>query len=357
MRNLPIVAISMGDPAGVGAEVCLKAVREARALRRCTPLIVGDLKTLRHHARKMRLPGRLVAVEARSREEILSALSKGTPVLDLANVAARDRVFGKVRAALGRAAASYIERGVVLVRAGVADALATGPIHKEALQKGGYRFPGHTEMLAHFLGSGRPVMMLVHGKIRIAHISTHCSLREALGLVKRRRIVYVGRLLAETLAALSQRPPRIAVAGLNPHAGENGLFGSEERKEIAPAVRDLRAGGIDAAGPEPPDTVFAKLRGGLYDGVVAMYHDQGHIAGKMMAFRFGEKGRGAVRGVNVTLGLSIVRTSVEHGTGFEIAGRGVADESSMVDAVILAARMVQAAARRGRAGQKDSRPL
>ena len=341
MKKLPLVAITMGDPSGVGPEVCLKAVRSPRVLRGCVPLIVGDLKVLRLHAKKMRLPGRLSPV---SPESLEGAGSAGvTPVFDLANVAARDRVFGRVRAGLGRAAGAYIEAAVRLIREGKAAAMATGPIHKEALQAGGYPFPGHTELLAHLVGKGKPVMMLFLGRMRIAHLSTHCSLREALRRVKRRRILYVGRLLAETLKKLDGRPPRIAVAGLNPHAGENGLFGAEEAKEIAPAVGDLRAQGINAVGPEPPDTIFAKLRGGQYGGAVAMYHDQGHIAGKMMAFRFGEKGRGAVRGVNVTLGLSIIRTSVEHGTGFEIAGRGRADASSMVDAVVLAARMARPA--------------
>ena len=353
MKKRPVVAITMGDAAGVGPEVCLKAVRVPRVRKCCIPLIVGDLKVLRHHAKKMRLPGRLVPVGAADRDELARVPAGAAPVLDLANVAARDRVFGKVRAALGRAAAACIETAVRLTQEGRADGIATGPIHKEALQAGGYRFPGHTELLAHLLGNGKPVMMLVHGKIRIAHLSTHCPLREALRRVKRRRIAYVGRLLASTLEALDGRPPRIAVAGLNPHAGENGLLGTEEEREITPAVADLRAEGIVAEGPEPPDTVFAKLRGGHYDGVVAMYHDQGHIAGKLMAFRFDKKGRGSVRGVNVTLGLPIVRTSVEHGTGFEIAGRGVADPSSMVDAVILAAQMART--RIGQAGGESPR--
>ena len=177
-------------------------------------------------------------------------------------------------------------------------------------------------MLARLLGAKRPVMMLARGRFRVAHLSTHLPLRKALRRVRRERILYVIRLFAEALEALDGRPPRLAVAGLNPHAGEGGLFGREEIEEIAPAIRRARGEGRDVAGPEPPDTVFAKLRGGLFDGVVAMYHDQGHIAGKLMCFRFDAQGRGAVRGVNVTLGLPIVRTSVEHGTAFEIAGRG-----------------------------------
>ncbi|MEK6712417.1 MAG: 4-hydroxythreonine-4-phosphate dehydrogenase PdxA, partial [Nitrospinota bacterium] len=245
-----------------------------------------------------------------------------------------------VRPALGRAAAGYIERAVGLVREGACAALATAPIQKEAFQAAGFPYPGHTEFLAHLTG-GRPVMLLWHGRFRVAHVSTHLSLREALRRVKRSRIRYVGEVFARALRAYLGRAPRLGVAGLNPHAGEGGLFGREEIEEIAPAVADLRALGVEAQGPEPPDTVFAKLRGGFYDGVVAMYHDQGHIPGKLLCFRFDAQGRAGVRGVNVTLGLPIVRTSAEHGTGFPIAGKGVADASSMVDAVALAARLAR----------------
>ncbi|MBT7856359.1 MAG: 4-hydroxythreonine-4-phosphate dehydrogenase PdxA [Nitrospinaceae bacterium] len=336
----------MGDPAGVGPEVCLKAVLTDRVLRVCVPLIVGDLKVLRQHARKMRIPGRMISIKEGEFEELAEMSGKAIPVLDLANVLARDRVFGKIRAGLGRAAVGYIGRAVRLTQEGLVDAVATGPIQKEALRAGGCPFPGHTELLASLVGRGRPVMMLAHGKIRIAHLSTHCPLKEAIRMVKRKRIIYVGRLLAETLGVLDGCPPKIAIAGLNPHAGEGGMFGVEESREIIPAVTELRAEGIDVVGPEPPDTVFAKLRGGLFSGVVAMYHDQGHIAGKMAAFRFSRDGHGSVRGVNVTLGLPLVRTSVEHGTGFEIAGKGLADSASMVDALVLAARMV-----RGRVGR------
>jgi 4-hydroxythreonine-4-phosphate dehydrogenase len=306
------------------------------------------MAVLRLHARKMRLPGRLVSVTADGLPVAALKPSAPAPVLDLANVAPTDRVFGQVRASLGRAAAAYIERAVALARGGTCDALATAPIHKEAFQAAGYHFPGHTEFLAHLCGGGEPVMLLWHGRFRVAHLSTHLPLREALDVIRRGRIVRVGRAFAGALAPFCRRKPRIGVAGLNPHAGEGGLFGREEREEIAPAVRELRAQGIDARGPEPPDTVFAKLRGGLYDGVVAMYHDQGHIPGKMLCFRFDARGRGRVQGVNVTLGLPIVRTSVEHGTGFEIAGKGQADAASMVEAIVLAARLARGKARPGR---------
>lgn len=339
MKRRPVIALTMGDPAGVGPEVCLKAVRDARVQARCVPLIVGDMGVLEAHARRMRIPARLEAVADEGAPP--DDAGARTPVVDLGNVALRSLVFGEAAPALGEAAGQYIERAVSLVRAGRADAMTTAPISKESLRAGGYDYPGHTEMLAALCGGGRPVMMLAHRRMRIAHLSTHCPLRVALRRVKRKRIVYVARVLEDALRALIRKKPRIGVAGLNPHAGESGLFGREELEEIAPAVSDLRECGVDARGPEPPDTIFAKLRGGCYDGVVAMYHDQGHIPGKLMCFRFDAQGRGAVRGVNVTLGLPIIRTSVEHGTGFPIAGQGVADPSSMVDALLLAARMAK----------------
>ena len=338
LKRRPVIAMTMGDPAGVGPEVCLKAARVESVLKKCVPLIVGDMAVLRKHARKMEIPARLEAVkdEGALAQYQESAL---TPVVDLKNVASGRRVFGKVISELGAASGQYIEKAVSIVRAGRADAVATAPINKESLRAGGYDYPGHTEMLAALCGEGRPVMMLAHRKIRIAHLSTHCPLRVALRRVKRKRIVYVAQVLDDALRLLDRKQPRIGVAGLNPHAGEGGLFGREEMEEIAPAVSDLREMGVDAHGPESPDTIFGKLRGGYYDGVVAMYHDQGHIPGKLMCFRFDSRGQASVRGVNVTLGLPIIRTSVEHGTGYPIAGRGIADPSSMVDALLLAARM------------------
>jgi len=339
LKRRPVIAMTMGDPAGVGPEVCLKAAQEASVQKKCAPLIVGDMAVLRKHARRMKIPARLkrVADEAKLAQDGDTEI---TPVIDLKNVASEHRVFGKVLPELGAAAGRYIEKAVSMARTGKVDAIATAPINKVSLQAGGYDYPGHTEMLADLCGEGQPVMMLAHRKLRIAHLSTHCPLRVALRRVKRKRIVYVARVLDDALRRLDRKTPRIGVAGLNPHAGEAGLFGREEVEEIAPAVADLREMGVDAHGPEPPDTIFGKLRGGYYSGVVAMYHDQGHIPGKLMCFRFDSQGQASVRGVNVTLGLPIIRTSVEHGTGFPIAGQGIADPSSMVDALILAARMV-----------------
>ena len=338
MNRRPLIAITMGDPAGVGPEVCLKAVSESNVQKRCVPLIVGDMAVLRKHARRMKITASLERIEDEAKLGQYRN-SAYTPVVDLKNVAPAHRVFGKVIPELGTASGRYIEKAVSMAQKGCVDAISTAPIHKEALQAGGYDYPGHTEMLADLCGEGQPVMMLAYRKIRIAHVSTHCPLRVALRHVKRKRIVYVAQALNDALHRLDRKKPKIGVAGLNPHAGEGGLFGQEEVEEIAPAVADLREMRIDAHGPEPPDTIFGKLRGGCYSGVVAMYHDQGHIPGKLMCFRFDSQGRASVRGVNVTLGLPIIRTSVEHGTGYPIAGRGMADPSSMADALILAARM------------------
>ncbi len=340
LKHRPVIAMTMGDPAGVGPEVCLKAALEPSVRKRCVPLIVGDMAVLRKHARRMDIPARLTRMPDESRLPQPGDPTV-TPVLDLANVAGEHRVYGKVLPELGAAAGQFIEKAVKMARAGWVDAIATAPINKESLQAGGYGYPGHTEMLADLCGEGQPVMMLAHRRIRIAHVSTHCPLKVALRRVKRKRIVYVSRVLDDALHRLEGKKHKIGVAGLNPHAGESGLFGTEEVQEIAPAVADLREMGVDAHGPEPPDTIFGKLRGGYYGGVVAMYHDQGHIPGKLMCFRFDSDGQARVRGVNVTLGLPIVRTSVEHGTGYPIAGRGIADPSSMVDALILAARLVR----------------
>lgn len=336
MRTKPRIAITMGDPAGVGPEVCLKAAQRGRLWRFCIPFVVGDRGILSWTARELglRVPlhpvgGELSRIDFRS----------GIGVLDLRNVPPRSRAFGRLSALFGRASAQYIERGAWLALEGKVSALVTAPIHKEALHAAGYPYPGHTEFLAELTGAEEPVMLLVHGRTRIAHVTAHCSLREACRRVKKGRTLRVIRLLDSALRRLGIPSPHLAVAGLNPHGGEGGLFGWEEVREIGPAVEAARAEGFRVEGPLPPDTVFAKHRGGLYDGVVAMYHDQGHIPGKLAAFSFNREGRGSVRGVNVTLGLPIVRTSVEHGTGFDIAGQGVADPRSLEDAVALAARL------------------
>ncbi|HIE27790.1 TPA: 4-hydroxythreonine-4-phosphate dehydrogenase PdxA, partial [Candidatus Poribacteria bacterium] len=235
----------------------------------------------------------------------------------------------------------YIKKVIELALAKEIDATVTGPIHKEAINLAGYHYAGHTEIYADFTETKDYAMMLADGDYRIVHVSTHVSLRKACDLAKRERILKVIDLGCETLLRLGVENPRIAVAGLNPHAGEEGLFGDEEITEIIPAIEIAREEGINIDGPIPPDTVFAKARGGQYDLVVAMYHDQGHIAMKVAGFNYDKKTRQwtSMSGVNVTLGLPIIRTSVDHGVAFGKAGEGRANPQSMIEAIRMAAQL------------------
>jgi 4-hydroxythreonine-4-phosphate dehydrogenase len=230
----------------------------------------------------------------------------------------------------GQAAYECVVKAVEYALSGEIQAIVTSALHKEALNLAGHDFPGHTELLAHLCKVKSVSMLLVAGNFRVSHVSTHVALREAIGRVKKERILEVARLTAEALCRMEVNEPRLAVAGLNPHAGEGGLFGSEERTEIHPAVEAAQAEGMDVVGPIPPDSVFFRMKEGQYDAVVAMYHDQGHIPVKVLAFD---------KGVNVTLGLPIIRTSVDHGTVFGKAGKGTARPTSMVEALKLAAKM------------------
>ncbi len=349
MGERPLLAITMGDPAGIGPEVVVAALAKPAVRGACRPLVLGDARVLRQAAAVLgrRFPARVVtsAAEAgRYRERVC--------LLDLANADPDTIPIGRVSAAAGRAAAQCITRAVELARSGEVAGIVTAPINKEALRLAGLPYPGHTEMLASLCGGCEVAMLLVLGSMRISHVTTHLSLRQACDRVKRERVLSVIRLTDEGLRRMKLPRRRIAVAGLNPHAGESGLFGDEEIREIAPAVADARAEGIDAIGPLPPDTVFARQRAGEFDAVVAMVHDHGHIAVKTVGFvpevcRVGvptppssrQKGRARFSGVNLTLGLPIIRTSVDHGTAFDIAGKGLADPTSMVEAIVLAAQM------------------
>jgi 4-hydroxythreonine-4-phosphate dehydrogenase len=262
-------------------------------------------------------------------------------VLDLANLPLAELRHKQVTAAQGRAAYEYVAKAVELALAGEVDATVTGPINKAAINAAGIHFAGHTEIYAHLTGTRDYSMMLAEGSFRVAHVSTHVSLREACDRVKKERVLKVIRLADEALRQLGIERPRIGVAGLNPHCGEGGLFGEEDDREIAPAVQAARAEGIDAEGPLPADTIFSKMRGGMFDLVVVNYHDQGHIPTKLVGFQYDDRtgAWGALAGVNVTLGLPIIRTSVDHGTAFGKAGEGRANPQSMIEAVRLAARL------------------
>jgi 4-hydroxythreonine-4-phosphate dehydrogenase len=325
--RLPRVGITMGDPAGIGPEVVLKAVAEEEVRRACVPVIIGDAQLLAHTARTLDLQCGYDIV--RYDEPLPEDISE--PV-----IFHLDNVSGHVEPGIesgtaGKAAAGYIESAVRLCAAGAVDAIATAPINKRALFLGGYSFPGHTEFLAQLTGTEEYAMAFVASNLRIVLISTHVPLAEAIRLVERDRIVRVARLTHRELRRWGIERPRIAVAALNPHGAEGGLFGVEEASEIVPAVEVCQAdGGLDVRGPFSADTVFLRASRGEFDAVVACYHDQAMIPVKCLSF--GEA-------VNVTLGLPFIRTSVDHGTAFDIAGKGLAEHSSMVAAITLAAEL------------------
>jgi 4-hydroxythreonine-4-phosphate dehydrogenase len=316
----------MGDPAGVGPEVIAKALDSPEVWDVCRPVVVGD-------ARWMEEATRIVRSDQPVRPlQTLTEVGSGASldVLDLANVDVVSLARGQVSPEAGQAAQEYIQRAVGLALEGDVAAVVTAPINKESLHAAGAPYAGHTEMLAALCGTQEVAMMLVAEKLRVSHVSTHVSLREAVERVTIERITRVVGLTYVALARMRLPTPRVAVAGLNPHAGEEGLFGAEETDIIRPAVEAARAEGMEVTGPYPPDSIFMRASQGEFDAVIAMYHDQGHIPIKLLGF---------YDGVNVTLGLPIIRTSVDHGTAFDIVGTGLADDGSLVAALRLAADM------------------
>ena len=323
----PRIAITMGDAAGVGPEVIMKALAHAEVYARCRPLVVGDARRL---ARAGGIVGSRLAVRTIAAPGEAGFEPGTVDCIDLALVP-EGAPFGTLSTACGEAAYRFIERAVALAVAGEVDALCTAPINKEALNAAGHRFPGHTEMLAHLTGTAEVSLMLMAPGLRVIHVTTHIGLIDAVeridaGLVE--RTIARGR---DLLRRAGTAEPRIAVCGINPHAGEGGLFGrGEEETKIVPAIRACRAHGWRVEGPLPADTLFYRARKGDFDLIVAMYHDQGHGPVKAVAFD---------TGVNVTAGLPVVRTSVDHGTAFDIAGTGKADERSMLEALRQAAEL------------------
>jgi 4-phospho-D-threonate 3-dehydrogenase / 4-phospho-D-erythronate 3-dehydrogenase len=326
---LPRIGITMGDPAGIGPEVVLKAVAEEEVRRACIPVIIGDAPLLAHTARTLDLQSGYDIVRA---DEPFPEHSEPV-VYHLGNIHGFIEP-GIESGAAGKAAGGYIEAAVELCAAGSIDAVATAPINKRALFLGGYSFPGHTEFFAHLTGAEEYAMAFVAGNLRIVLISTHVPLAEAIRLVERDRVLEIINLTHRELQRWGIERPRLAVAALNPHGAEGGLFGVEEASEIMPAIDAGRRDDINVQGPYSADTVFLRASRGEFDAVVACYHDQAMIPVKCLSF--GEA-------VNVTLGLPFIRTSVDHGTAFDIAGKGLAEHSSMVAAIKLAAELSQRA--------------
>ncbi len=335
-NSLPLVGISSGDPGGIGPEIIAKALHKPDLYALCRPLVISDASVMKDAVRIAQAHLNVNPVDAPEN----GLYRHGTlDVLDMGNMPVEQVHYKTVTPAQGKASFEYIAKNIELALAGRVAATVTGPINKAAVNAAGFHYAGHTEIYADLTNTREYTMMLADGNFRVSHVSTHVSLRQACDRVKTNRIVKVIELSHNALRALGIAAPRIGVAGLNPHSGENGLFGTEEIQEIIPAIETARSWGIDAVGPVPPDTVFSKMAGGMFDLVVAMYHDQGHIPTKMKSFVFDESTgqMGAVAGVNITLGLPIVRVSVDHGTAFEIAGESKANADSMEDSIRLAA--------------------
>ena len=330
MSERPLLGVTMGDASGAGPEIVTKtwANPAIRAMARL--LLIGDADCMAQAFRITSVPGQVRAVtrvaDARYDDQALD-------VLDLANIDLTELAFAKVQAMAGRAAYESVAKAIELALDGEIDAVVTSALHKEALNLAGYDYAGHTEILAEMTGTPRVTMMLIATDFCVTHVSTHCSLREAIARVTTARVLDVIRLTHDALRLLGVECPRIAVAGLNPHSGEHGLFGDEDDREIVPAIDAARAEGLDVYPRAlPPDTVFYRMHARKeFDAVVAMYHDQGHIPTKLL---------GLVEGVNVTLGIPIIRTSVDHGTVYGKAGKGTADPTSLDRAVEVAVRMV-----------------
>ena len=333
----PHLAITMGDPAGIGPEIIVKACERLRARIDAGDLrllIIGSGAALKNAAAQLGVE--LDVPEVRAADKVwpglcfLQADAEGEPIRP-----------GVLTADGGRFAFKAVEQGVRLTQAGRIGGIVTAPLNKEALNKAGYHYPGHTEMLAELTGVKGSVMMLAHGNMRVSHVSTHVALEDVPKRLTPERLRYVIDLTDKALRGLGLERPKIAVAALNPHAGEGGLFGRQDIDVSAPTIGKAVADGLNVIGPVPGDTVFVKLRAGQYDAVIAMYHDQGHIPVKLLGFEVDPAtGRWQeLSGVNITLGLPIIRTSVDHGTAFDIAGKGIANERSLIEAIEYAERL------------------
>jgi 4-hydroxythreonine-4-phosphate dehydrogenase len=338
----PILGVTMGDPAGVGPEIIARAAVEPAVRRDSRAVVIGDASTMRAALSLVASPLTLHAV---TRVADCCWAEDTLEVLDHANVDMATLPRAEVSAPAGRAAYEYIERAVALAQTGEIHGIVTAPINKEALAAAGMPHTGHTEILARLSNTANFAMLLMGHDLRVIHVTTHVALRRVPDLVTRDRVLTTIRLARRTMDSLGRRDARIAVAGLNPHAGEDGLFGDEEKTAIVPAIEAARAEGATVIGPLPADTLFSRARGGEFDIVVAMYHDQGHIPVKTVGFTYDDaKHRWTgLSGVNVTVGLPFLRVSVDHGTAFDRAWKGMANPESMIEAIDVAVRMLAAA--------------
>lgn len=334
----PIIAITMGDPAGIGPEIIIKALSQKETYEKCRPLVTGDANIMQWAVDNMQSELKIHRISSvkEARFEL------GTiDVYDLACIDMSTFQPGVLQNQCGHVAFISVTTAIQLAMDNEVDATVTAPLNKEALHNAGHNFDGHTEIYAHYTNTRKYAMLLADEHLRVIHVSTHVPLRVACDRVKKDRIIEVTELITDACKQFGIENPRIGIAGLNPHASDGGLFGWEEEKEITPAVKELQERGFNVDGPVPPDSLFAKARCGKYDGCVAMYHDQGHIPFKVVGFQW-DKETGkmeAAKGVNITLGLPIIRVSVDHGTAFDVAGKGIASPDAMLLSIDYATKM------------------
>lgn len=336
-----ILGITMGDPASIGPEITVKALANKEIYDACRPLVIGDAIVMEAALGLVGEKNIKIHPVHSVREAVFEYGTIDVYDMKLTDMEKLER--GKVSAMAGEAAFQYVKKTIELAMSGEIDGTVTNAFNKEAVNLAGHHYSGHTEIYADLTGTKKYTMMLAHENLRVVHVSTHVSLREACDRVKKDRVLEVIRIAHKACQDLGIEKPEIGVAGLNPHSSENGLFGTEEKEEIIPAVEMAKKEGIQAEGPVPPDTIFSKAKGGWYDIVVAMYHDQGHIPLKLVGFVYDKEAQKweAVAGVNITLGLPIVRASVDHGTAFDQAGQGIANEISLMNAIDYGVRLAK----------------
>lgn len=325
--NRPVIALTMGDAAGIGPEVIVKALTEKEIYNSCRPLVLGETDTIQA---AIELSGKVLKLNQIKEAREAAGRSGVIDIIDMHNLNWKEVIIGRISAECGRAAMEYIEKAAKLALSGEIKAMVTAPINKEATMQAGYEGLGHLEFLGKMTHSKEYATMLATGTLRVVHLTTHHSLRDACDLVTQERIIGRLKLTDDSFRSWGFAKPRIAVAGLNPHSGEDGMFGTEEIEQISPAVREAQKMGIDAYGPIPADSVFNRAMNEEFDVVLAMYHDQGHIPIKVHGFE---------KSVSVALGLPFLRTAVDHGTAFDIAGKGIADAQSMTEAIKTAVRL------------------
>jgi len=327
LKYLPIIAITMGDPNGIGPEIILKLHRDKKVRNFCLPVVIGDIAVLESYSKLLGIKSGIYSIRNSVREEVRSGKSGEIMVIDEGCFDIKDLKPGKIQAECGSAAVRYIKKAVELALDGEIDGIATAPISKEAMNRAGFNYPGHTELLGELTRTKHFTMMFIGGELNVALVTTHMALKDVPKAIKKERVYKTIEIVNNGLKDFGIKTPKIAVCALNPHGGEGGIFGNEEEKEILPAILEAKDNGFNAEGPYSADTLFYRAAKEKFDAVISMYHDQGLIPVKIKGFG---------RSVNATMGLPIIRTSVDHGTAFDIAGKGVADHKSLLEALRIA---------------------